>query len=483
MFSSLRIKLTLWYSAVLALVLIVFAVLFYLLIEQAVRELSDDAIADASDALITRLNNNPDADAASAIQQTLEEFRFQYLVFAVYDTDRRLVAASPRLVKDSRLRFATFNLLAEEIPGRVLDEAFAEPDSFRTFVYGSGTEVRVFSELTHLGDRDFHIASLRPLTAQTELLAQIRLIFLAGIPLALVLSSLGGYYLARKSLEPVREMGEKVSLITSRNLSERLPTGRERGELEKLAASFNQMLTRLESSFEQQRRFMADASHELRTPLAIMRGEAEVSLQKTTRTEEEYRESLEVIRQEGVRLSHIVDDLFTLARADAGQYRLNVSTFYLDELVNEAARAVRTLIADKYLEFAHETDENLVLRGDETLIRRLLIILLDNAIKYADPGGSVTLTCAVRGDGYEIRVANTGTVIPEAERERIFERFYRADKARSHKDDFELGSGAGLGLSIGGWIARVHGGRLELVSSDKDHGTVFAAFLPREQTL
>jgi signal transduction histidine kinase len=238
------------------------------------------------------------------------------------------------------------------------------------------------------------------------------------------------------------------------------------------------MLTRLETSFEQQRRFMADASHELRTPLAIMRGEAEVALQKDTRAEDEYRETLEIIRQEGVRLSNIVEDLFTLARADAGQYKLNRTTFYLDELVFECGRAVRTLVANKNLKFELAVDENLIFNGDEVLIRRLLIILLDNAIKYANRSGEVFIECLAKRSNYEITISNTGLSIPAAEQTHIFDRFYRADKARSHKDDYALGTGAGLGLSIGTWIARIHEGQLELVNSDVAQ-TTFRVYLPK----
>lgn len=477
MFSSLRITLTLWYSAVLALVLIVFALLFYFLIEQTVKQLADDSLIDASDSLITQLTNNQDF-SDQTIQQTLDDFRFQYLVFAIFDADKNLIAVSPRLRKDSKLNTPTFNISTEEIPAGVITNLVQKPNSFATFLFENKTNIRIFHENVNLHGREIYIATLRPLTNQTELLTKIRFIFLAGIPLALLFSALGGYYLARKSLVPVREMGEKASLITSRNLNERLPVGNKRDELENLADIFNKMLTRLETSFEQQRRFMADASHELRTPLAIMRGESEVALQKDTRGEDEYRETLEIIRQEGVRLSNIVEDLFTLARADAGQYKLNPTTFYLDELVSECGRAVRTLVANKNLNFELVTDENLIFNGDETLIRRLLIILLDNAIKYADQAGEVSIKCRERVSNYEIKVSNTGVSVPEIEQIRIFDRFYRADKARSHKDDYEHGTGAGLGLSIGTWIARVHQGKLELVSSDTTK-TTFKVTLPK----
>lgn len=478
MFSSLRIKLTLWYSAVLALVLIIFTFFFYLMIEQSVKSLADDSLEDASNSLIIRLNQNPDSQPET-IRQTLEDFRFQYIVFAIYDQNENLLATSPHLKNDTRLNYPTFNISNKDIPPNLLDFVFNNPNAHETFLFENKTNVRIFGQKTNLGGNEIYIASLRPLTNQLELLSNIRLIFITGIPLALIFSAFGGYYLARKSLEPVRQMGEKASRITSQNLNERLSTGQNRDELENLAEIFNQMLTRLETSFEQQRRFMADASHELRTPLAIMRGESEVSLQMKTRTEEEYRESLEVIRQEGVRLSHIVEDLFTLARADAGQQKLNITTFYLDELINESARAVRTLIANKNLDFVHQTDENLILKGDEILIRRLIIILLDNAIKYANVGGSVSIKCIENESNYEIKVSNTGEPIPDIKKAKIFERFYRADKSRSRQGDYELGTGAGLGLSIGTWIAKVHQGNLELLRSDNDK-TVFVVHLSKK---
>ncbi len=178
---------------------------------------------------------------------------------------------------------------------------------------------------------------------------------------------------------------------------------------------------------------MADASHELRTPLAIVRGEAEVTLQKEARSENEYRESLEIIEDESRRLTQIVEDLFVLARADAGQYALQKADFYLDELLNECGRAVRTLVAKNNLKFDSETENELLFRGDETLIRRLIMNLLDNAIKYTSPNGKILVSCKAFAETYEIKVTNTGAAIPLAAQKHIFERFYRTDKARSRK--------------------------------------------------
>ena len=483
MFSSLRIRLTFYYAGALALFLLLFALVFYILIDRTIRQIADDSIEDAVNSLIATLRTEKRLNAElrltdETINEALEDFRFQNMVFAVYDDDLRTISLSPRLRPSEERRLLPFNLTSEEIPAETIRTAAAGGEGFGTMTLRDEPEIRVFVKRAEFENRTLMVAAIRPLSTQMILLGNIRLFIAAGIPFALVLASVGGYFLARKSLKPVREMSEKAAEITSQNLAERLPSGVDKDELGDLAAAFNSMLARLEGSFELQKRFMADASHELRTPLAIIRGESEVSLQMERRGEDEYRESLDVIRQEGIRLSHIVEDLFILARADAGQFRPGRTTFYLDELAAECGRAIRTLLEEKNLGLDLDIEEGLVFGGDEALVRRLIMNLLDNAVKYSDPGGSVGFSCRRSGGEYEITVSNAGKPIPEDQRKQIFERFFRADKARSHNTDYEFGTGAGLGLAIGASIARVHGGFLELVRSD-DSSTVFRVRLPR----
>jgi len=222
---------------------------------------------------------------------------------------------------------------------------------------------------------------------------------------------------------------------------------------------------------------MADASHELRTPVAIVCGESEVALSQALRSAEEYRESLSILNDEGRRLTHIVEDLFLLARADAGQYRPSFTPFYLDETVGECVRAVRSLATQHELELHYRQPEGeMLFRGDEGLIRRMLLNLLDNAIKYTPRGGQVRVELERDDASYRINITDTGTGIQTEAQPHIFERFYRADKARSRNGETD-GSGAGLGLAIAQWVAEIHGGRIALVRSDKS-GTAFAAILP-----
>jgi len=306
------------------------------------------------------------------------------------------------------------------------------------------------------------------------MLETIRLTFTWMILLGLLLAGTGGYLLARKSLAPVVAMGAHARRIGAANLHERLPVRNANDELGQLATIFNDLLDRLDQSFERQRQFIADASHELRTPLAILRGEAEVAMSQPGRTAEDYLESLKILQEETSRLTKIVEDLFTLTRADSGQYSLSPEDVYLEEVVAECAHSARTLAREKNIELRLDASSECLVRGDQTLLRRMILNLLDNAIKYTADGGRVEIACRATATGCEVHVTDTGPGIPQELHTRIFERFFRADPARSRTG---REGGAGLGLSIALWIAQAHHGRLELLRSDAA-GSDFAAYLP-----
>jgi len=362
------------------------------------------------------------------------------------------------------------------------------PPMLADIVHRSTREVRPFRKVRMQGQvysslvREFVVGTaesrllvLESLHRQEEFLKSVLSAFALAIPLSIVLASGGGYFLARRSLSPVVEMGTQAGRIGADNLHQRLQVTNARDELGHLAQSFNSLLDRLDQSFEQQRRFMADASHELRTPVAILCGEADVALSQESRSPEEYRESLDILRSEAERLKHIVEDLFTLARADAGQYPLTMSDFYLDELVMECSRSVRTLAAAKQITIRCDSSKEMPIHADEALLRRMIVNLLDNAIKYTPPGGNVFVTWDVRESQYQITVSDTGQGVPSELQSRIFERFFRVDKARSRSEND--GGGAGLGLSISRWIVQAHAGQLELTRSDTS-GSTFTVLLP-----
>jgi two-component system OmpR family sensor kinase len=358
-----------------------------------------------------------------------------------------------------------------------------------------------------VGGSRISIVTLQSVEGERLLLEDIRETLFWVIPITLVIASAGGYFLARKSLAPVVAMSEKAALIGAQNLHERLPLVNPKDELGYLASTFNGLLERLDRSFERQRRFMADASHELRSPVAIIHGEAEVALSQP-RSPEEYRESLAIALDEARRLSQIVDDLFTLARADAGQYPLRPRDFYLEELAADCVRAARTMAAARGITLRYEPDGEMPIHADEALLRRLTMNLLDNAIKYTPEGGKISVACQRADREYSLTVRDSGPGIPTEARDKIFERFFRMDPARSASPlaasaarHSEVGAaaeesllmtrpaqsagaqsvseraGAGLGLAIARWIAEAHHGRLTLVHSDSS-GSTFAAFLP-----
>jgi signal transduction histidine kinase len=270
-------------------------------------------------------------------------------------------------------------------------------------------------------------------------------------------------------------MTARADHIGEFTIHDRLPIQNPHDELGRLAATFNRLLDRLDAAFERQRRFIADASHELRTPLAILQGESEVALSKQVRSAGEYRESLGILHQEACRLSRVVDDMFTLSRADAGQYPVTPREFYLDELASDCVQSLRSLAAAKSISLSINAEHDLPMVADESLVRRMLLNLLDNSIKYTPAGGTVSLAARTASDIAEISVADDGPGIPSGLRSRIFERFFRGDQARSRSNP---DSGAGLGLSIAKWIAEAHHGTLELTQSGPA-GTVFTARLPK----
>ncbi|REJ75658.1 MAG: HAMP domain-containing protein [Acidobacteria bacterium] len=482
-FTSIRFRLTVWYAAALALALAVFGGIFYFAIDRTVRGLADDSIEDSANALITTIQSKTRLQggarpAKDVFPEVLEDFRFQFIVFAVVDESANVVSISPQGQRIEDPSVTPFDMDREHFPANQAIEAASEGSGFLTIQVPGEPEVRVFGKSFEVLKKKYYAVAVRPLRTQLELLSYLRLMIAAAVPFALLLAFGGGFYLAGRSLRPVGEMAEKASEISSSNLAERLPRRSEDDELSNLANAFNGVLDRLEEAFGQQKRFMADASHELRTPLSIIRGESDVSLQVPDRDPEEYRESLEIIGQEARRLSRIVDDLFILARADSGALKLEENKFFLDEAASECARSFRTLAERKNARLEIEAKQGLQIVGDESLVRRVIANLLDNAVKYSEPGSRILLECSESDGICQVDVSNTGSEITGEDSEKVFERFYRADKVRSHNETDSRGSGAGLGLSIARSIAELHGGALDLVAS-APRSTHFRLALPK----
>ena len=469
MFDSVRTRLTLWYTGVLALVLILFSAgIYYLLAGKLNRRL--DAEVQTTNEGIARLLAYELAEGeteAQSVQSALTEHYFPNQAAAIFDAQSRLLAEKP-LPNNHRAELpASFSPSTATIQILTIQQdANGEDDGVRLGIQ----RLTIPQE-----SKSYVIVVSQPLDLLSEELEILGNILLAAIPIALALASLGGWFLAKKSLTPVVIMSESARRIGAENLDLRLPIANPRDELGRLAATFNELLERLQSSFTQQRQFMADASHELRTPLSVMRTAAEVTLEQPQRDESEYREALTMIDRQTDRLTRIVEDMFTLARADAGKRELSKHDFYLDELLAETASAAAVLAKRKGVIVECTSGKETPYRGDEDLLRQMILNLLDNAIKFTSAGGRVHLQLSQNNSKHLITISDTGPGIPADAQPYIFERFYRADHARSRSDQVN-GSGAGLGLSIARWIAEAHDGSLTLQQSDHT-GSVFVASL------
>ena len=459
MFESVRLRLTLWYAGVLALSLIAFALVIYYAAGNIFRERQDESLRSTAQTVASAyVEEFGEAHSvAKAGQVVLAEITFPNRYVQLIDDHGEPIAAS-----------ANLNGATVSIPPAVLTNT--RQKGFATAsVNGLRVAVAPLSTDQTLG----FAAVAEPLSVIEDGLKQLRRDLFAGVPLVLLLASAGGYFLARKSLAPIASMNSQTQRISAENLSARLDVSNTRDELGQLAGTINDLLARLENSFQQRQRFIADASHELRTPLAVLRGETEVALGRT-RSVAEYQESLSLIQDEAERLSRIVEDLFILARQPLNMRAvLTNERVSLNDAVRDCARAAQVLALRKGVRFKLQNESPAIaLSGDEELIKRLILNLLDNAVKYTPAGGEISLAVARQNGNAEIVVRDTGIGIPTDDQSRVFDRFFRVDKARARA----LG-GAGLGLSIAQWIVEVHGGEIS-VASVPGQGSTFTVLLP-----
>jgi len=478
---SVRVRLAAWHTAVLAALLAAFAAAAYAFLVATTRERVDRQLAETAEAFarMWAAERDEEMSAGEAAEEAAAEFQYRDLRVLVHDGARRVVAASPREEAAPPLHGAATGSLAAPLAPLLARAARGEP---ARATLGGAARVRAYVIPVTMDGRPYTVAVLRSVLEEERANRAFLRALLVAIPAALLLAGAGGYLLARASLAPVVAMGEQAERIGAANLDERLAVANPRDELGRLAGVLNRLLGRLERAFAQQRQFMADASHELRTPVATVRSAADVALARPARPPEEYRDALRVISAEGGRLSRIVDDLFLLARADAGQ-RVQVADLYLEEVLAECARAATARAAPRGVTVRYDPCAEAPFRGDAALLGRLVTNLLDNAVKHTPRGGEVELSLAREGGSYRVRVRDTGGGVPEAARPFIFDRFFRADAARSRTegadgaDGADVADGAGLGLSIARWVAGAHGGTVALRETGPA-GSLFEVTLP-----
>lgn len=315
--------------------------------------------------------------------------------------------------------------------------------------------------------------SMRPVHAA---LGQFTRALLVLVPVGVLLAALGGWQMARNALRPIRDVAAAARRLDIERLNERMPMRGTGDELDQLAESFNHTLARLEDAVGQMKQFTASVSHELRTPLTAMRGEAEVALLEA-KSVEDYRRVLASQLEEIERLTRIVNQLLTLARAEAGEIRMGDSPVDLSALVASLAEQMEPVADSRQVELRAEPGVGVTVRGDASWLERVVLNLLDNAVKFTLPGGQVRLTVAVENGQAVLRVSDTGIGIPAEALPHIFDRFYRVEPSRSKNIE-----GVGLGLALVKWIVDRHHGRIE-VESRPGQGSCFAVWLPPVQPL
>jgi len=457
MFRTIRFRLTLWYVLVSGSLLIIFSFYLYSLIAADLRAQFDSSLVRAAKATAAFFEETAEQnrDIASSARETARELHLPAASMAILREHVVLASNSPALFK----RVLSGNNLAIS-PG----------DREPTILSVETGNARLVSIPLRLGDRNYSVILLEDLAGLSDQLQSLRRVFYFGLPTALALAALGGFFLVKKSLAPVVAISNQGERISAKNLSERL-TVPDKDELGKLTGVLNALLSRLDASFKIMRDFMADASHELQTPLGVIRSAAEVTLSRN-RPESEYKEALKTIEEQSIRATNLVNDMLALARADTGERPLHFEELYLDDLVEECCRAHQPLAHQKAIRLTSELVQDVQINGDNALLKSLVSNLLDNALAYTPKDGSVSVRLLAESSVARLIVSDTGVGIPPECVERVFDRFYRVDPSRSRNN-----GGSGLGLAIVKLVAESHRGSVELFSKPQD-GSTFTVSLP-----
>ncbi|HLX83415.1 MAG TPA: ATP-binding protein [Terriglobales bacterium] len=458
---SIGFRLTLWYVAILAAAQLLFGAAMWLGLRQSLYSIADDALTAQIEDLTNFLKaQKKNATVAKLQEEVSEAYVLEHSgdFLQIYDGDGDWIYRAPSLRQNS------FPPLAP---------AAVKARSFQSIWLGN-KPYRFITQRIDVNGRSFTVQTGIPTEQILATLSLFRRYLLMLAPILLLGAASGGYWLSRRALSPVDVITRTARSISGNNLSDRLEKLTTGDELQRLSDTLNEMLARIEATFLRITQFTADASHELRTPISLIRTEAEIALRKSRGTEE-YREALRHILLEAERTSSLVEELLALARADSGRERLRLAPMELRSVILETTNEWRPLVETRNLQFALTvTDCEVPVLADYRAVQRLLAILLDNAVKYTPPPGVVEVQLESREGKAVIVVLDTGIGIADQDRGRIFERFYRADKARSR----ELG-GAGIGLAIADWIVRQHRGSIT-VRSSLNHGSTFLVELPMQ---
>jgi heavy metal sensor kinase len=457
---SIGLRLTICYVGIFALAQLIFGLGMWLILRESLHDIVDTTLAAQVEDVRRFMGGlQSDLTVADLRNDVTEEYSAEtggdYL--QITDADGNWIYRSPLLAQEE---FAA-------VSPSMLHKPLYKDTPLRKQPF------RFVSQRIEIHGRSYTVQAGTPTREEGETLERFRNYLFMFAPLLLFVAGAVGYWLSRKALSPVDTLTRTARTITAHTLSSRLEQLHTGDELQRLSDTLNQMLARIEVAFNRVTEFTADASHELRTPISLIRTEAEVALRRS-RGEAEYREALRHILLEAERTTSMVEELLALARADSGRQALNIQPIDLRGTLQEVASGWRQVANVRGLQFSERIlDAELQVLGDAVALRRVVDVLLDNAFKYTPtPGGMVSLWAEQIDGRAVISVRDNGIGIAEQEQGRIFERFYRVDRARSREM-----RGAGLGLSIALWIVQQHNGKI-LVESTLGAGSIFRVELP-----
>jgi len=451
----IRVRLTLWYFAMFATAACLLSIASWWMLKRSVDATEfHDLQERAEDVQLLLAHEDPIA----SIDQLRQEFTEIYSIkddgkwLQILDQDgnwiyrsKRMLAQSPSLLRPERL--PKVGSISEFHQGTRFVRILAYPIQVRGKRYSVQTGIAMNKSVALLN------------TFGTDLLLLT--------PAVILLAALGGHWMSRKALQPVAQLALEAHRINDRNLDIRLPVPEAQDEISDLSRTLNQMLERIDKAFGSVRAFSGNASHELRTPISLLRTEIEVALIRP-RSGEEYRATLTHLHEEAVRMTTLVENLLSIARADAGAERVNLQPIDLSSLFDLINRDWKDSMQLALLHFQTEIrGEVPFVFGNPSTLSRLLTILLENARKYTPAGGSIVLTASTEGSNVRLAVRDTGVGISEKDLPRIFDRFFRGEQGCA-----STSSGSGLGLTLGRWIAERHGTQL-LVESAPGRGSCF----------
>jgi len=457
---SIGVRLTLWYLAIFMVAQLVFGAGMWFILRSHLYDLVDDSLEDQVEDLKKFLEaQKKDASIAKLQEEVGESYGLEHSgdYLELYAENDALIYRSAFL----QAHPVSLGSGVQPAGQGIFRNRRIEKKPFRFTRQRIEANGHVFTALTGVASDDV-----------VETLNLFRMYLLMFAPLLFVAAAGGGYWLSRQALSPVDALVRTARDISAANLSSRLPKLETGDELQRLSDTLNEMLARIEAAFLRITEFTGDASHELRTPVSLIRTEAEVALRRS-RNEAEYKESLQQILMEAERTTVLIEQLLSLARADSGRESLQMQPVDFGKTLRAVGESWRQVAAIRNVEFSANIEGgDAIVVGDETLLRRLADILLDNAFKYTPAPGTVSLSLEQRAGSVLMSVRDSGVGIAKAEHEKIFERFYRVDKARSRAQ-----GGAGLGLAIAQWIVLQHQGSIS-VESEPGQGAIFRVELP-----